>query len=99
MTRALVEKVSPANVIVEQTGAVSGQVVDASAADALLANAKVAVVGKPNLLTQTDVRGHFIIDSIPIGDQAIEASADGRSSVIKVTVAKGKTAVGHISLR
>jgi hypothetical protein len=98
MTRALVEKISPANAIAPQPGAVSGEVVDAAANNALLANASVAVVGKPNLVTRTDVRGHFVIDGVPIGDQAIEASAAGRSSVIKVSIVGGKTAVGHITL-
>jgi len=56
------------------------------------------VVGKANLVTQTDGRGHFVIDSVPIGDQAIEASFIGRSSVIKVSIAGGKTTVGHITL-
>jgi hypothetical protein len=46
MTRSLVE-ISPANTIAPQTGAVSGEVVDAAANNALLANASVAIVGKP----------------------------------------------------
>jgi hypothetical protein len=98
MTRSLVEKISPANTIAQQTGAVSGEVVDAAANNALLANASIAVVGKPNLVTQTDAHGHFVIDGVPIGDQAIEALADGRSSVIKVSIVGGKTAVGHVIL-
>lgn len=98
MTRALVEKISPANTIATQTGAVSGEVVDAAANNALLANASIAVVGKPNLVTQTDARGHFVIDGVAIGDQAIEALVAGRSSVIKVSIVGGKTAVGHITL-
>jgi hypothetical protein len=98
MTRALVEKISPANTIATQTGAVSGEVVDAAANNALLANASIAVVGKPNLVTQTDARGHFVIDGVAVGDQAIEASVAGRSSVIKVSIVGGKTAVGHITL-
>jgi len=98
MTRALVEKISPANTTAPQTGAVSGEVVDAAANNALVASASIAVVGKANLVTQTDGRGHFVIDSVPIGDQAIEASFIGRSSVIKVSIAGGKTTVGHITL-
>ena len=98
MTRALVEKISPANTIATQTGAVSGEVVDAASNNALLANASIAVVGKPNLVTQTDARGHFVIDGVAIGDQAIEALVAGRSSVIKVSIVGGKTAVGHITL-
>jgi hypothetical protein len=98
MTRALVEKVSPPNIVAPQTGAVSGEVVGSAANNALLANAIIAVVGKPNLVTQTDARGHFVIDSVPIGDQAIEASVGGRSSVIKVSIVGGKTTPGHITL-
>jgi hypothetical protein len=98
MTRALVEKISPANTIASQSGAVSGEVVDAAANNALLASASIAVVGKPNLITQTDARGHFVLDGVPIGDQALEAAVNGRSSVIKVSIVAGRTAVGHITL-
>jgi hypothetical protein len=98
MTRALVEKVSPANTTAPQTGAVSGELVDAAANNALLASASIAVVGKPNLITQTDARGHFVLDGVPVGDQAVEASVIGRSSVIKVSIVGGKTTVGHITL-
>jgi len=98
MTRAVVEKVSPASTTTPQTGAVSGEVVDAAANNALLASASIAVVGKPNLITQTDARGHFVLDGVPVGDQAVEASVGGRSSVIKVSIVGGKTTVGHITL-
>jgi len=98
MTRALVEKVSPANTIAPQTGAVTGELVDVAANNALVASANIAVVGKPNLVTQTDGRGHFVLDGVPSGDQAVEASFIGRSSVIKVSIVGGKTTVGHITL-
>lgn len=98
MIRALVEKISPANVSVPQTGAASGNVVDQAAANAPVANATVGVVGKPNLVTQTDARGHFAVDEIPIGDQVIEASAAARSSMIKVNIVAGKTTVCHVAL-
>lgn len=98
MIRGVVEKVSPASERAPRTGAASGNVVGRAAHGAPVASARVVVVGQPNLTTETDARGDFVLDGIPVGEQVIEATDANRSVLAKLTIGAGKTSVCHIEL-
>ena len=94
MIRSVMEKVSPGAVKAEQTGAISGVVRSQNQA---LANVTLAVVGKLNLTAQSDAYGHFVIQSVPVAEQVVEAShQQSGKKLAKVTVDTGKTSACHI---
>ena len=67
-----------------------------------LENIEVKVSTSPNLKTQTDKYGHYIIENIPVGECVIEASSKdhdaAKHSINKVTIEQGKTVPCNIQL-
>jgi hypothetical protein len=97
MIRGIVDKVKPVSGSKPLTGAVSGIVLDGSTAKGIQ-KAAVSVVGNSSLKAVTDDKGHFVIEGIPVGECAVEASDAPRSVMAKVIVEGGKTSVIHLTL-
>ncbi len=95
MIRALVQKVNPAGTKVIQKGAVSGLVADNAGQG--LADIEVKAIGPSGLTTQMDNKGHFVIQDIPVGQHAIEATdTQGVTKIAKVEIRAGKVDICHI---
>ncbi len=89
------DKVSPDTTPAAKTGAVSGTVRRGGAA---VANASLAVVGQPTLKCQADGNGAYVINSVPVGERAIEASDPAGAKLTRVAVEAGKATTCQIDL-
>lgn len=99
MIRELLNKISPVNTEEEKYGSVSGVVCNKQPNNKRgLENVDVKVSTRPGLQIQTDEYGHYIIESVPVGECVIEASNNIKNSINKVTIEQGKTVSCNLQL-
>jgi TonB-dependent SusC/RagA subfamily outer membrane receptor len=96
--RLLLALVLGANpLLAQQTGTVSGTVVDAATMQPL--NGAQVVVGETGRGALTDARGRFLVAGVPAGTHAVRVSNLGyRSSTRQLSVGAGETAAANFSL-
>lgn len=109
MINNLFKKVIPfvllfAMALYAQTGKISGTVKDAETGDPL-PGANIIVMGDNPVGSATNIKGEFVINGAPIGEQTLKISYIGyQQKIIKVNVEAGETIfkdieLNHISLR
>ncbi len=97
MIRGVVDGIKPRAVTPQPAkGAASGVIVDKSHQP--VAKAAVTVIGQPALKAESDDHGLFVINSVPVGEQVIDAAMNNQNAKVKVIIESGRTSVCHIEL-